>query len=179
MKTASIGFLKNNAGHGRYHESSAVENVIKYETRKNRNPKNDLVAYGGIGVWEFLGIDSMCNQIRAVQQMHARKGDLGRYIDHEIFSLTSEAGQLIQKKRLDIDAIAREMAYDFYEKDHCQVVYAVHRPSGEDAHTHIHFAVNTVNYMDGNKRRENRRQTREREARFQKIVADAINQKER
>ena len=155
MKTASIGFLKNNAGHGRYHEPSAVENVIKYETRKNRNPKNDLVAYGGIGVMEFLGIDCMCSQIRAVQQMRTRKGDLGRYIDHEIFSLTSEAGQLI---------------------DHCQVVYAVHRPSGEDAHTHIHFAVNTVNYMDGNKRRENKRQTREREERFQKIVADAIRE---
>lgn len=176
MKTASIGFLKNNAGHGRYHEPSAVENVIKYETRKNRNPKNDLVAYGGIGVMEFLGIDCMCSQIRAVQQMRTRKGDLGRYIDHEIFSLTSEDGQLIQKSHLDIDAIAREMAYDFYEKDHCQVVYAVHRPSGEDAHTHIHFAVNTVNYMDGNKRRENKRQTREREERFQKIVADAIRE---
>lgn len=176
MKTASIGFLKNNAGHGRYHEPSAVENVIKYETRKNRNPKNDLVAYGGIGVLEFLGIDSMCSQIWAVQQMRTRKGDLGRYIDHEIFSLTTEAGQLIQEKRLDIDAIAREMAYDFYEKDHCQVVYAVHRPHEKNTHTHIHFAVNTVNYMNGNKRRENKRQTREREARFQKIVADAIRE---
>lgn len=174
MQTASIGFLKNNAGHGRYHEPSAVENVIKYETRKNRTPKNDLVAYGGIGVLEFLGIDSMCSQIRAVQQMRTRKGDLGRYIDHEIFSLTTEAGQLIQEKRLDIDAIAREMAYDFYEKDHCQVVYAVHRP--HEKNTHIHFAVNTVNYMNGNNRRENKRQTREREARFQKIVADAIRE---
>ncbi len=178
MKTTSMGFLKNNARHDHYHEPSAVKNVIKYGARKNKNPQDDLITYGGIGVMEFLGINSMYDQIEAVQQMRTRKGDFGRYIDHEFFSLTSEAEQLIQENNLDIDTIARKMAYDFYQKDHCQVIYSVHRPSKKDAHTHIHFAVNTVNYINGNKRRENKRQTREREARFQKIVADAISRGE-
>lgn len=175
MKTSSNGLLVNNAGKGHYADPSAVKNVIKYVLRKGKKPDKDLLAYGGVGVIEFLGTESIIRQFRAVQKMHTRKGPFGRYIDHECFDFPPEAEHLIYSNSLDVDAIAREIAYDFYEKDHCQVIYGVHRPSGNDAHTHIHFAINTVNYMTGNKRRENTRQTREREARFQKIVADAIS----
>ena len=74
----------------------------------------------------------------------------------------------------DVDKIAREMAQDFYDKDRCQIVYGIHKPSEKDAHLHIHFALNTVNFDNGNKRRENRRQTKEREERFQEITRKAI-----
>ena len=96
MKTTSMGFLKNNAWHDHYHEPSAV-NVIKYGVRKNKNPQDDLITYGGIGVMEFLGINSMRSQIEAVQQMRTRKGDFGRYIDHEFFSLTPKPNSSYRK----------------------------------------------------------------------------------
>lgn len=66
------------------------------------------------------------------------------------------------------------MAQDFYATDKCQVVYGIHKPSGKDTHLHIHFALNTVNFDTGNKRRENRRQTKKREERFREITNDVI-----
>lgn len=124
---------------------------------------------------ECFGINNMINQFLAVCQLHTHKGNFGRYIDHEIFSLSPEAEQFVLNNKLDVDAIAREMAYDFYEKDHCQVIYAVHYASKETSVMHIHFAINTVNFVTGNKRRENIWQTKEREARFNKIMTDAVN----
>ncbi len=110
------------------------------------------------------------NLIYFVQKIHTRSGNFGRYIDHEIYSFSSEEEIFLNENNIDIDKVAREMAYDFYEEDKCQVVYAVHAPSNEDKHLHIHFAVNTVNYCTGKKRRENKRQTKEQEKRFQNIV---------
>lgn len=175
MKPSSTGILINKAGHNNYTEPSAPENLIRYILRENENPDNDLIAHGGAGVMEFLGTESIIQQFHAVQQTHTRKGNFGRRIDHEIYSLSREAEQLLQDYNVDIGTIAQDMADDIFENDHCQVIYGVHRPSGKDSYTHIHFAVNTVNYINGNKRRENKKQTREREARFQKIVADKIS----
>lgn len=72
---------------------------------------------------------------------------------------------------MDIERLAREMAYTFYETNHCQVLYGVHSPSEEDAHLHIHFAINTVSFETGNKRRENISQTNDRNSLFQKMIA--------
>ena len=175
MEKSPERILINKAGRNRYNKASDINRVIKYELRKNKNPKKDLIAYGGVGVMECFGINNMINQFLAVCQLHTRKGNFGRYIDHEIFSLSPEAEQFVLNNKLDVDAIAREMAYDIYEKDHCQVIYAVHYASKETSVMHIHFAINTVNFVTGNKRRENIWQTKEREARFNKIMADAVN----
>lgn len=172
MKELSYGILVNCAGHNRYANPEAPERVVKYITRKNGMPAKDLLAWGGIGVAEYLGVDMIVNQICDVQKLHKRKGNFGRYIDHEVYSLSSEEEMSVCENCLDIDRIARKMAYDFYESDNCQVVYGVHRPDKEEKHLHIHFAINTVNYKTGKKRRENKRQTKEREKRFQKIIQD-------
>ena len=175
MEKSPERILINKAGRNRYNKASDINRVIKYELRKNKNPKKDLIAYGGVGVMECFGINNMINQFLAVCQLHTRKGNFGRYIDHEIFSLSPEAEQFVLNNKLDVDAIAREMAYDIYEKDHCQVIYAIHYASKETAIMHIHFAINTVNFVTGNKRHENKWQTKERESRFNKIMNDAVN----
>lgn len=173
-----MGFLKNNAQRGRYHKQSDIKNVINYGNRNGKKPKDDLIASGGVGVMEFLGSKNIANQFAAVQQLRTRKGNPGRYLDHEFFSFTKDGERLIRENNLDIDEIAREMAYDFYEIDHCQVTYNVHCPPGENGRLHIHFAINATNFVTGHKRRENMRQTQERELRFNKIIVDAINKAE-
>lgn len=170
MKDVSSGNLINHSGYSKYINPDAPEKLIKYITRTNGKLTDDLVSWGGLGVAEFLGVKAIINQFYLAQAIHTRKGKFGRYIDHDVFSFTSETETLINENMIDIDKIARKMAYDIYERDNCQVVYGVHRPSGTDKHMHIHFAINTVNYATGNKRHENIRQTKERENRFQKIV---------
>lgn len=174
MKNLSYGKLLNKAGHDRYANPDAPKKVLEYISRTNGMPTDDLVAWGGLGVWEFLGVDIVIDQFYVAQKKHTRKGDFGRYVDHEIFSFSTEAENAINESKLDVDEIARKMAYDIYDYDNCQVAYAVHHRSEIDKYLHIHFVINTVNYITGNKRRENINQTKEREKRFNKIVDDAI-----
>lgn len=174
MGNSKFGVLCTKVGHGNYMGPKSIEYVIRYIYRENGKPASDLIAKGGLGVTEFSGTGAIIKQFQLVQKKHTRNGKFGRYIDHEFFSIPHEVEDLIYEYNLDIDAIARKMAYDIYERDQCQVVYGVHRPSGPNEFLHIHFAINTVSYVTGNKRRENKRQLREREVRFQKIVEEEI-----
>lgn len=174
MNELSHGILVNRAGHSRYVNPEAPERVVKYVTRTNGMPADDLIAWGGIGVAEYLGVDMIVNQISDVQKLYKRKGNFGRYIDHEVYSFSSEEETAVREKNVDIDKVARKMAYDFYDNDDCQVVYGVHKTDGGEKHLHIHFAVNTVNFVTGKKRRENKRQTKERQQRFQKMIDEEI-----
>ena len=162
----------NKSGKGRYKNHDAPEKLIRYVTRTNGEDDSDLIAWGGLGVAEFLGIQKIINQFYYVQKIHTRKGKFGRYADQDVYSFSTEEENFINENKLDVDEIARKMAYDIYNNDNCQVVYGIHRPSEKDKHMHIHFAINTVNYTNGNKRRENKRQTAERSNRFQQIVED-------
>lgn len=174
MNPTSFGKLINKAGNGNYKISDSPEKLIRYITRTNGRPANDLISWGGIGILEYSGIDSIIEQIHLAQRLHTRKGSFGRYMDHEIFSFSSESETLITINKIELDSLARKMAYDFYKTDHCQLLYAIHSPSEEGKHLHVHFAINTINYATGNKRRENMRQTKEREERFQRIIANEI-----
>lgn len=174
MNTFSQGILINKAGHGRYANSDALEKLIKYITRTNGKPKDDLIAWGGLGITEFKDMDSIIRQFYLAQKMHTRRGNFGRYADHEMYSFSCEEEESMYRNKADADKIARKMAYDFYVQDGCQVIYGVHTPVKANQHLHIHFAVNTVNYKTGNKRRENKQQLKEREQRFHKIVSDEI-----
>lgn len=174
MKKPILGKLINNAGHGNYTNSDAPEKVIRYVTRTNGKSKDELIAWGGLGILEYNGVESVINQFCITQKLYTRRGSFGRYIDHEFFSFSPKGEYILSQNNLDIDKIARKMAYDIYEQDHCQVIYGVHAPDKNESHLHIHFAINTVNFYTGNKRRENIHETADREKRFQKIIWDEI-----
>ena len=174
MNQSNNSELFNKSGRKRYMNPDAPQKVIQYITRYDR-PDDDLIAWGGIGVVESLGVPAVIGQFRHVQNHYMRGGSFGRYIDHEVFSFSHRDEQMIYESGISLDHLARRMAQDFYDTDHCQVVYGIHRPEGREKHLHIHFAVNTVSFMDEKKRRENRSQTKARSERFQKILADEIH----
>lgn len=174
MKNSNHGLLLNKAGEGKYTKIKATENLIRYVTRTNKKKKDDLITWGGVGVAEFTGPEGMISQFGTAQKMHRRKGGFGRYADHEIYSCSSVEERLIKEKRIDVDKIARKMAYDFYERDHCQVVYGAHTKDEGNDFIHIHFIINSVDYTTGNKRRENMRQTQERQERFRQILKEEL-----
>ena len=179
MQSILYGKLFNKDGNRKYTNPDASEKLIKYVTRTNGKPDDDLITWGGLGITEYKDIDSIINQFYIVQKMHTRRGSSGRYISHEVFSFEAETEILIHEKKLDIDKIARKMANDFYTIDNCQVIYGVHKPEYEDKHMHIHFAINSVNYRTGNKRRENKSQTNKRNFRFQKIIDNEIKKSDK
>lgn len=166
--------LFNNAGDEHYLNPEATEFVIRYITRTNKKSNKDLLSWGGFGISESLGIKAVINQFKEVQELHTRQGAFGRYMDHEWYSFSETSQAALLNYDVDLDALAREMAHDFYERDNCQVVYGVHKPDDAEKHVHIHFGINAVNFINGNKRRENMRQTKEREERFREMTERAI-----
>lgn len=179
MQILPYGKLFNKDGNMKYTNPDAPEKLIKYVTRTNEKTDDDLITWGGLGITEYKDIDSIINQFYIVQKMHTRRGNFGRYVSHEVFSFEPETEILIHEKNLDIDKIARKMANDFYTNDNCQVIYGVHKPEYEGKHMHIHFVINSVNYRNGNKRRENKSQTNKRNFRFQKIIDNEIKKSDK
>lgn len=175
MSTLFFGKLLTNVGKDNYKEPESVENVIRYITRTNKNPKDDLICWGGFGILEYAGVKSAISQFELAQQLNERNNSRSRFIDHEYFSFTKEGENLLAEGNVDLNELAREMAYDIYSKDQCQVIYAVHGPDAHDDHLNIHFAVNTYD-LTGHKRRENKSQTRERETRFNNMIAAKVKE---
>ena len=170
------GLLINCAGNGRYHNPNAVENVIKYIACKNGKPKSDLICYGAMGATGFTDIGITIQQFKCVQLLHKRKGNFGRYIDHEIYSFSEEEENMILQNDIPVGEIAQKMAQDFYD-DGFQVYYGVHKQDDSEKHLHVHFAVNTVNFQTGKKRHENMGDTKRRQDRLRKIVLAEVNNK--
>lgn len=177
MDINSFGKLINNDGHRHYTNPDDTNNLIRYVTRTNKNPADDLIAWGGLGISEYNSMECVIDQFYLIQRLHTRRGNFGKYMSHEIFSFSDEGEDFISENNLDIDAIARKMAYDIFEQDHCQVIYGVHAPNNNEKHLHVHFAINAVNFHTGNKRRENKTQTHERDKRFNNIISDEILKK--
>ncbi len=176
MNDNYFGTFLNFAKRGNYKTPDSVENVIRYITRTSWNPKPGLICWDGIGILKDVGIASVIRQFELAQEMNERTNPNARYIDHEIFSFHPNGVELLVKGNVDLDSLAWELASDFYNMDDCQVVYAVHAPDEAVDKLHIHFAINTFDRRTGKKRRENTRQTSERKARFQKIIAAVIKE---
>lgn len=177
MSSETFGMLLNKDGQEKYYNPDAPEKVIRYVTRTNGMDKRDLISWGGSGILECSGIESVAEQFYYVQKSHTRRGNFGKYMNHEIFSFSPKGEYVISKNNIDIDQIARLMAQDIYEQDHCQVVYGIHNPDKSDPHLHIHFAINAVNYYTGGKRHENMTQTGKRNQRFNKMISDELSGK--
>ena len=99
-----------------------------------------------------------------------------RYIDHEIYAFTEEEVRGIEESGADFDQIAREMANDFLQEG-TQVVYGVNKKEEKEKglNVHVHFAINTVDYRTGKKRRETMTNTKERSERMNWIVENHIS----
>lgn len=95
MNRIKFGSLINNAGKGNYTNPDSIEKVIRYMNRINRKSNDDLIAWGGLGITEFEGIDTICKQFKRVQTLYTHSGEFGRYIDHEYFSFSSDAEVLL------------------------------------------------------------------------------------
>lgn len=172
----NYGRLINKAGKGNYSKCGDIGRLIRYDLRKQRRKwkGGDLILWGAIGAPEWEGSQLIIESFKEVQKMHTRKGKFGRYIDHEIYAFTDEAVKAIDESNTDLEHMARQMADDFFQ-DGTQVVYAVHGKEEEDGlNLHIHFAVNTVDFRTGKKRRENKTDTQKRSDRMSRIVQENI-----
>lgn len=169
------GKLFNNAGKGKYTNKDCIENVIYYCLRegKHKDRSNELITCGALGAPEWDGSRGIIEAFKKVQSAYTRKGNFGRYIDHEVYDFSQEEEKAIKESGIDLDEVARQMANDFF-CDGTQVMYAVHNRNEKEQDIHVHFAVNTVNYKTNRKRRENKTDTKNRSKRMNEIIAEMV-----
>ena len=154
---------------GNYSNVDVVENVLRYvtRTRENEERANDLINYGAVGANYFHSVDAMVQQFCYIQNVYGINSRRGRRMYHEVLNLTD-----CEWERLGHDAemiwwVGMECCQIYYQKGH-QAVFAVHWEP--EKRCHIHFAVNTINFLNGLKWHTSLAEIEEREMIFNEIL---------
>lgn len=133
-----------------YTNEDAVENLIRYvtRTRVDEDRAGDLITYGAVGADYFHSVENIIQQFQYVQKKYGIDYREGRRMHHEVFNLND-----IEAERINFDLeqfwqIGLECSQIYYHMGH-QVVFGVHWEEGK--RYHIHFAVNSINFINGRK----------------------------
>ncbi len=162
-KANTGGYYKNN-----YTNQDAVAKVIRYVTRTRADEsKDDLVFYGAIGAARFGSTDDIIQQFCCVQNAYGIERRGGRRMYHEVFSLMDEEVAWLGNSRESLWQLAMECAMVHYGMGF-QVVFAAHWEKG--GHFHIHFAVNSISFINGRKWHMSLDEIRQREELFNRIL---------
>ena len=156
-------------GKPNYSNKDAVEKVIRYVTRSrvNEDRFDNLISYGGVGVNCFGRPEEMITQFLYVQRIFNIESRGGRRLYHEVFNLTQEDFCRLCLDLNQVNILAQTICSVYYQMGH-QVVYAIHNEQEE--HLHIHFVVNTINFITGRKWHEYKYSVTEREKVFNEIL---------
>ena len=134
-----------------YKNKDAVESVIRYisRTRYNDPRRNELIGVGGAGINGFASVEDIIQQFLDVQNIYGIKERQGRRVVHLIYSFSDqEFSDLMHQNFELINLIARDISSFLFQKGF-QVFYGIHYDP--EKHAHIHFAINSINYLDGKK----------------------------
>ncbi len=140
---------------GKYINDDAVEKVIRYitRTRVNEDRAYELIAWGGMGIGTYQTPELAIEQFCRLQKIH-RIETRGSRMFHEVLRLADEEFSWLEYDYDRVYQVAVNCAQYYYAMGH-QVVFAIHQAKkdyqGGNKGLHIHFAINTINFITGNK----------------------------
>lgn len=152
-----------------YSNADAVENLLYYvtRTRANEKRKNDLINYGAVGADYFHSVDDMIQQFCYIQHIHGINTRRGRRMYHEVFNLEDcELERLAYAPEM-LWQVGMECCQVYYQTGH-QAVFAVHWEP--EKRCHIHFVVNSINFITGAKWHTKLPEIKAREENFNEIL---------
>lgn len=159
---------------GNYTNGDAVGNVVRYitRTRAMEDREKELIAWGGLGISTYqnpaLAIEQFC-RLQKIYRIETR----GSRIFHEVLGITKEEFAKLGCDYGRVYQAAMECAQYYYSMGH-QVVFAIHDAKDgcleKNKGLHIHFVVNTINFMTGNKWHSNLRENWARNRTFDDII---------
>ena len=164
--------------YGNYTNKDAIENGIRYitRTRIKEDRKNELIGWGGVGVGFYAEPELVIQQFRGVQRAYGKDG---RKIFHEVYNLMDAEFEQLFCNYDFVYQIAVRCAEYYYLMGY-QVVFAVHHAINAqkgNKGVHIHFVVNSVNYITGEKWHTGMRETYRRGIMFNQIMRDYIEER--
>lgn len=135
-----------------YNNKNAVKFLIDDITRNRENEKYEhhLLGYGALGANQFLSVEDMIATFCYVQKAYNIESRRGRRMYHEVFWFSQEELMMLNWNVVLMWHFAYEVAMEFWYKRGHQVLFAIHYDYLQGKY-HIHFAVNTINYLSGAK----------------------------
>ncbi|MDE7176345.1 MAG: relaxase/mobilization nuclease domain-containing protein [Lachnospiraceae bacterium] len=152
---------------GRYTNRDAVEKVIRYitRTRPMEDRANELITWGGMGIATYQTPELAIEQFCHLQTAHGIASRGGSRIFHEVLGIKEEEFAKLGYDYDRVCQIAMNCAKYYYAMGH-QVIYAIHHAKGDcqsrTQSLHIHFVVNAINFLTGNKWHTNMRENHTR-----------------
>ena len=164
--------------YGNYTNKDAIENCIRYitRTRVNEDRQNELIGWGGMGIGCYTVPELAIQQFRGVQRAYGKDG---RKLYHEVFNLTDMEFEGLRCNYDFIYQIAAKCAEYYYQLGY-QVIFAVHHARNvqkRNKGVHIHFVVNSVNFMTGGKWHTGKRESYGRGLMFNQIMRDFVEER--
>lgn len=159
-----IHYKRNN-----YSNPDAVENLIHYitRTRVNEDRAQDLLAYGAAGAGYYLHPDDMIQQFLYVQNIYGINRRGGKRMYHEVFNLYDCEAIELNCDPIQLGQVGMECCQIYFQMGF-QAVFAVHWEAGK--RYHFHFAVNSINFIDGRKWHTSIPEIQQREKIFNQIL---------
>lgn len=128
-----VGFTETTSS-GNYHNTDAVDKVIKYILKKESRCPDKYNVFGSIGTYHNK-IPKIIEDFKKVKKIH-EKND-GVQIKHLIISFENIPDISPQKLEKLIIRVLKTFSHDF------QLVYAVHEDTDN---LHIHVGINSVSF---------------------------------
>ncbi len=168
---------KNNEGYARryknynYSNLDAVSNVIHYvtRTRYDEDRADELLGYGAAGAGYYLSADDIIQQFLFVQNVFHINQRGGKRMYHEVYNLLDEEVERLEYNPAELWYLGMECCQVYYQMGF-QVVFAIHFDYGK--RYHIHFAVNSINFITGLKWHTSLPEIKQREAVFNQILGE-------
>ncbi len=163
--------------YGKYTNTDAVENVVRYitRTRRTEDRADELVAWGGLGIGCYQTPELAIEQFRRLQNLHNIAVRKGPRVFHEVLGITEEEFGKLGYDYGSIYQIAMKCAQYYYDMRH-QVIFAIHHAKGNgqvgNKGLHIHFVVNTINFVTENKWHTNMGENFKRQQSFNEILRE-------
>ena len=163
---------------GSYTNEEAVENCIRYitRTRANEDRREELIAWGGMGVGCYTVPELAIQQFCGVQKVYGKDG---RKLFHEVYNLRDEEFEKLGCNYDFVYQIGVKCAEYYYLMGH-QVVFAIHHARNAqkgNKGVHIHFVVNSVNFMTGGKWHTGMKESYGRNLMFDQIMKDFVEER--
>lgn len=130
----------NKTGCPKYHDDSALEDVISYCIKPNKIPHGFL---GGFGI----NLNQPAFEMERLAKAYGK--ERGLRLRHMILSFSKEETKRFRQHALDNIKKIADYAALYYAMEY-QIIYAIHEDTDQ---YHIHFVMNTVSFLDGAKYR--------------------------
>ena len=146
-----------------YINGQAIDNAIHYVTRTGYrvDRKEDLICWGAAGICSLLTPDDCIRHFKYIQQHCRTDRNIGSQIVHEIMAFSHDEEDFFIKHQDLIYPYASDCAHMYYGAGHVCVFgvhYGFHEEDIDDIdnycpgkNLHIHFIINAVNHITGNK----------------------------